>query len=153
MRVIGNLKLNSAAGLKTIEELTRQAQLISKLEPERFCVVLSAYGDIDRGGNPGFPICQGRVEKLSALAEIPGVCREYISENNLGAGQWAGGQVFKGGKQIAEASYNGRVRDSDGFEIEISKTLGSPFVAGEDSHYEPAWLEEDDDDPEEGPRP
>jgi hypothetical protein len=36
------------------------------------------------------------------------VCRDYIARYNLGAGNWAGGEVRMDGKAIGRVSYNGR---------------------------------------------
>ena len=37
------------------------------------------------------------------------VCTEYIEEFNLGAGNWTGGDVYRGEQKIARISYNGRI--------------------------------------------
>lgn len=54
---------------------------------------------------------------VKSFAEAATLCREYIHDNELGAGNWAGGQVFKGTQQVARISYNGRVWGMDGNEI------------------------------------
>ena len=35
-------------------------------------------------------------------------CRQYISRNELGCGNWTGGDVFNNGEYIGRISYNGR---------------------------------------------
>jgi hypothetical protein len=40
------------------------------------------------------------------------VCRIFITDNNLGSGNWAGGKIFLNDEQIAHVSYNGRVWDT-----------------------------------------
>lgn len=69
------------------------------------------------GGYYGFK----RPAKLTAtvpdLAAASRICREYIEHNELGGGNWTGGQVFRGAEQIARISYNGRVWDMGGNEV------------------------------------
>ena len=36
------------------------------------------------------------------------VCRRYIDRNELGGGNWTGGDVFNNGEYIGRISYNGR---------------------------------------------
>ena len=36
-------------------------------------------------------------------------CRDYIDEFDLGAGNWSGGDVFRGEQKIARISYNGKI--------------------------------------------
>lgn len=49
---------------------------------------------------------------VQSLKDASHKCREYISEFNLGSGNWTGGQVFQQRKQIARISYNGRIWNS-----------------------------------------
>ncbi|MBL0220046.1 MAG: hypothetical protein IPQ07_40040 [Myxococcales bacterium] len=45
-------------------------------------------------------------------------CRAYIERNNLGGGNWTGGQVFADKRtQVARVSFNGRVWAMDGTEV------------------------------------
>ena len=75
-------------------------------------------------GNSDFPE-QRNIESLSPkktvnvhdLKQASKVCRDYIEEYDLGGGNWIGGQVFDGEKQIARISYNGRIWDLDDKEI------------------------------------
>jgi hypothetical protein len=55
--------------------------------------------------------------EVKDFAEASRVCRQYIEENDLGGGNWTGGQVCEGAKQIARISYNGRIWDMEGKEI------------------------------------
>jgi hypothetical protein len=50
-----------------------------------------------------------QVMNVKSLQEASRKCREYITEYNLGSGNWAGGYVFKNNKQIARISYNGKI--------------------------------------------
>lgn len=47
--------------------------------------------------------------QVKDLAEAAQVCRQYIEDNDLGAGHWSGGQVFEGDREVARVSYNGRL--------------------------------------------
>ena len=47
--------------------------------------------------------------EVSSLEEASKVCRDFIEENLLGGGNWAGGTVKVGSKTIAKISYNGRI--------------------------------------------
>lgn len=46
---------------------------------------------------------------VSSIDDASKKCQAYIARYNLGAGNWAGGQVTQDGKQVALISYNGRV--------------------------------------------
>jgi hypothetical protein len=51
---------------------------------------------------------------VGTLEEASQECREYIKVNDLGGGNWVGGQVFdEQGNQIAAISYNGRIWRTD----------------------------------------
>jgi hypothetical protein len=54
---------------------------------------------------------------VDSFAMASGACLGYIKRNGLGAGNWSGGQVYDGEKQVAIVSYNGRVWGMDGKEI------------------------------------
>lgn len=58
--------------------------------------------------------------RAATLRMASEVCRAWIDANKLGGGNWTGGQVFNGKKQIARISYNGRVWDMNGQEV-VSK--------------------------------
>ena len=72
--------------------------------------------------NPDFSInsYRGRVRIsqeyriVSSYAEASRVCRDYIVENELGGGNWTGGQILDGaGHAVAHVSYNGRVWEGE----------------------------------------
>lgn len=70
---------------------------------------------------PGYwspPVDDGRPKAVTvaSLEEASRVCREYIERNELGGGNWTGGDVTEGGQVIARISYNGRIWLSDGAE-------------------------------------
>lgn len=79
--------------------------------PDKYLVTLSSVGNPDRGQDhtralPGV-LPGGKV--VANLAEASLVCSDYIKENELGAGNWSGGDVYLGYKLVARISYNGRV--------------------------------------------
>jgi len=59
---------------------------------------------------------------VASLAEASRTCREYIEQNDLGGGNWTGGQVCLGNVEIGRVSYNGRVWDVNGREILLDAT-------------------------------
>lgn len=73
-----------------------------------FTVTLKAMPnpDFDQYGDIGVPASRALVQTLRAASKL---CRDYIAAWNLGGGNWAGGQVYRDGDQIAQISYNGRV--------------------------------------------
>ncbi len=67
-------------------------------------------------GNPDYrqyaPISRKKTVKVKTLREAAAACVKYIDENDLGSGNWDGGQILDAtGKQFARVTYNGRVRD------------------------------------------
>jgi hypothetical protein len=56
---------------------------------------------------------------VRSFVDASRLCRDFIEVNELGAGNWTGGRVFRNGKQIARVSYNGRVWDLQDKEIAI----------------------------------
>ena len=46
---------------------------------------------------------------ISSFEEASSIVRKFIDKNDLGGGNWTGGQIYKNGKEIAYVSYNGRV--------------------------------------------
>lgn len=83
----------------------------------KYVVTLKAVGNPDHGESParlpGVPQKTVGVDSFEAAQER---CREYIQNFALGAGNWAGGQVYlntgKGsvsGEVLAHISYNGRL--------------------------------------------
>ena len=64
-------------------------------------------------GNPDFhePAIKSEAisVKASSLDDASAICRKYISENDLGGGNWMGGQVYQDGIQVAQISFNGRI--------------------------------------------
>lgn len=49
----------------------------------------------------------------STFDECSKICRQYITDNDLGSGNWNGGQIIdENGNQVARVSYNGRIWES-----------------------------------------
>lgn len=49
--------------------------------------------------------------KVNNISEAVALVHSFIEENNLGAGNFSGGQLYENGKIIGKISYNGRVWD------------------------------------------
>ena len=76
----------------------------------KYKVTLGAYGNIDHGEDPYKPldgVPQG-MKEADTIEELQSIVRAYIDEHDLGAGNWTGGKVFEGEKEIGRISYNGR---------------------------------------------
>lgn len=87
-------------------------------------VILSSVGNPDMGQDPGKPyvFCEpDRVVQVSSCVEASKLCHAFIKDNELGSGNWSGGQIFNDDNQhMATVSYNGRVWDQkSGEEISI----------------------------------
>jgi len=52
---------------------------------------------------------EASLETVTSFKEASEVCKKFIRDNELGSGNWTGGEIFENGKQIAHVSYNGRV--------------------------------------------
>lgn len=50
-----------------------------------------------------------KVMEVDTLEQASIVCSQYISQYQLGGGNWDGGQVLENDVEIAHISYNGRV--------------------------------------------
>lgn len=82
-------------------------------------VILSHDANPDiPGGYWSFPGDDGRPKAVAvtSLEEASRVCRTYIEDNELGGGNWTGGDVVDEGNKIASISYNGRIWLPDGTE-------------------------------------
>lgn len=87
-------------------------------------VKLSSCGNPDFRQDPDKPLYGCPDEVCVEVATFKGasiMCLKYIDEFELGGGNWDGGQIYDGNKQIASVSYNGRVWDMHGKEIDLEK--------------------------------
>lgn len=78
-----------------------------------YTVTLSACGNIDHDENPYNNIVNGTVvepeiAEANTIEECQKIVCNYIQDNDLGAGNWNGGKVFKNNEQVGSISYNGR---------------------------------------------
>lgn len=89
--------------------------MMEKQPGNALVVVCKSVGNPDFGQNPLESISFPLLYPVESLSEASNVCRLYIQENDLGGGNWVGGQVYDvTGKMVAYISYNGRVwSDSD----------------------------------------
>lgn len=82
-----------------------------------FNVILDSIGNPDHDEDPTrrLPGVDRRIVPVADFAAASKACRDYIEENNLGAGNWAGGKIHSEGKVVAEVSYNGKVWPPGGY--------------------------------------
>ncbi len=80
-----------------------------------YLVTLSKAGSPDRGQDPTRSFW--RTRPTSAVARTMEVaaalCEDYIQENDLGSGNWTGGEILEDGRLVARVSYNGRIWNAD----------------------------------------
>ena len=77
---------------------------------KQYTVRLASLGNPDLRQDPTQPISTCKTVVVSSIAEASRVCLAYIAENDLGMGNWSGGQICDGaGRRVAQVSYNGRV--------------------------------------------
>jgi hypothetical protein len=79
-------------------------------------VTLASVGNPDFGQNPSRPLPGVRNVKRPALSvkHASAVCRDWIEENGIGGGNWAGGEVRdEKDAFVARISYNGRAWNED----------------------------------------
>lgn len=76
-------------------------------------VTLASVGNPDFRQDPTKPMygCEPNKEvEVATFKEASIVCSNFIHENDLGSGNWAGGDIKDdSGKVIAVVSYNGKV--------------------------------------------
>lgn len=84
---------------------------------KKYGVTLSAHGNIDNGENPYKPLngLSLTVAQGDTIKELQQIVKDYIHENQLGRGNWTGGQVYDRATEelIGEISYNGRYWEND----------------------------------------
>lgn len=77
-----------------------------------YTVTLASVGnpDFDQDCTRPLPGVGNATVVVESISEAAAECRKFIDENELGAGNWAGGLVMDSrGQAIAEVSYNGRI--------------------------------------------
>lgn len=80
-------------------------------------VKLASVGNPDFGQDPNRPMwgCEkNRTVTVASYKEASEVCSKFINDNDLGGGNWTGGEIYDDkNKVIAHVSYNGRVWKGD----------------------------------------
>ena len=74
-------------------------------------IVLASCGNPDRGQNPNESISPTKIVVVNSIEECQVVVSKYVDDYDLGAGNYAGGQVYQDGDYIGRVSYNGRFWD------------------------------------------
>jgi len=86
-------------------------------------VLLASCGNPDYRQNPLEELYgsePNHVKLVSSLKEASEECMRFIKDNDLGSGNWMGGEVVDdSGHVVARVSYNGRVWDKEGNEVKI----------------------------------
>lgn len=110
-----------AEGLPGFGPLSRAEGAVSHLAvprhdpaaPPPYVVRLDTRGNPDQGQNPEQPLPGVRSEEIpvNSFGEAAKEARTWIEMNNLGAGNWAGGQIVETstGETVGRVSFNGRV--------------------------------------------
>lgn len=75
--------------------------------------------DFDKSDHRGHIRIRPQVVEVADYNAASKVCRRFINEHDLGAGNWTGGDVIDGGALVARVSYDGRVWDTKNKEIEV----------------------------------
>ncbi|QRM34780.1 hypothetical protein [Microvirga sp. VF16] len=77
----------------------------------RYTVILDNCGNPDRGQDPSrrLPGTVRQVVSIADFAAASKACRDYIEENDLGGGNWTGGEIRENGKIVGRVAYNGTV--------------------------------------------
>jgi len=82
------------------------------MKKRKLTVRLASVGNPDYGQDPDRPIYGAQPNKIvpvASLQEASRECLRFIAHNDLGCGNWDGGQITESGRVIAHVSYNGRV--------------------------------------------
>jgi hypothetical protein len=61
------------------------------------------------GDRRGYVNVKTKFIRCRNFKEASAICAQFCDDNNLGGGNWTGGQIFENGKQVAHVSYNGRI--------------------------------------------
>ena len=75
-------------------------------------VLLASVGNPDFSQDPDRPMygCERNAwHPVMSYKEASDLCRDFISRNDLGGGNWSGGDIAVQGTVVAYVSYNGRV--------------------------------------------
>lgn len=81
----------------------------SALTPDTYFLALSSCGNPDHYQDPNQELSPAIIKMITSKENGESIVREYISEYDLGGGNYTGGCVFKNGKLVGYYSYNGRL--------------------------------------------
>ena len=84
----------------------------SDIEKGTFTVDLDSRGNPDHGQDPDRPVygVERETVRVDSLAQASKVCLAWIEANDLGGGNWTGGDVRDAeGTLVANVSYNGKI--------------------------------------------
>lgn len=76
----------------------------------KYYVQLSAHGNIDHGEDPYTSVAMPGEGFGYTIKDCQDIAMKYISDNNLGGGNWTGGKVYEvdTDELVGHISYNGR---------------------------------------------
>ncbi len=75
-------------------------------------VILASCGNPDHFQDPYLPMwgCEdNRKVQVESIEDASKICVKFIRDNELGGGNWLGGQVLEDKQIIADIGYNGKV--------------------------------------------
>ena len=101
------------------------------------------FGKDDYSGTISIP---AKKYPAKSVQEARDMAIEFISENDLGSGNWSGGQIYQNGKPVAFVSYNGRVwtgKEGNSKYEEYKFEDGGPLEFGVHAYQEPKKEEVD----------
>lgn len=117
---------------------------LMKLTGDKMLVVCTSVGNPDYRQNPNQAISDPKYYAVDNFEQASAACRAYISFEDLGGGNWSGGQVYSGaGYHLANVSYNGRVWKAGKDLVNLAELeVNSDSVQRYYAHYEQQWKKE-----------
>lgn len=92
-------------------------------------VECKSVGNPDFDQDPTSAISLPAYYPVNTLEQASQVCRQYIQDNNLGGGNWTGGNVYDvTGKIVAHVSYNGRIWESPDWSEGVKEFTGDELT-------------------------
>jgi hypothetical protein len=88
------------------------AYIRGMIKQTKMILRLASVGNPDLGQDPNRPLygCdRNHWRPVMSYKEASEVASKWISDNDLGAGNWSGGEIAVKGTVVAHVSYNGRV--------------------------------------------
>ena len=81
-----------------------------KTPKAKYVVTLATRGnpDYNQDSTKPLPGIANTLAEVTSFEDASHTCVAFISKHNLGSGNWAGGNVYEGGKHVAKVFYNGR---------------------------------------------